>query len=53
VPSDNEPGWPSPLELAAFRGVACDFITALLPETEADTAGHRAMSIRIAYYKSA
>ena len=39
VPSDNESGWPSPLELAALRGVACEFITALLPETEADTAG--------------
>jgi len=39
APSDNEPGWPSPLGLAAFRGVAGDFIAALLPETEADTAG--------------
>ena len=39
APSENETGWPSPLGLAAFRGVAGDFITALLPETEADTAG--------------
>jgi hypothetical protein len=34
-----EPEWPRPLELAAFRGIAGEFVARLLPETEADPAG--------------
>ena len=38
LPPDTDDGWPAPLEAPAFHGVAGDFVSEVLPETEADAA---------------
>ena len=37
-PPEDRPGWPEPMQAAAFQGLAGDFVRLILPETEADPA---------------